>query len=95
MSCIQLQCIFFILCLQVISAESVLDVLEKEASAVETDIQLLMYPPSIQINANGQQATAPANVKVHFKTSESKEFCWTLPLDLAPSEGQLISIVHA
>ena len=78
---------------QVIKANSVFDVLEKEANVVESEIELQIYPPSIQITANGQKATTPASVKVHFKTSESKEFYWDLPLDFAvsfnrtPSEG--------
>ncbi len=69
---------------------------KKEEDELELEIENLIYPPSFYITVDGQQATATANVKIHFKTSESEEFSWSLPLHFVassngtPSEGNLI-----
>ncbi len=56
-----------------------------EEEDLKLGIKLQMYPPSFYITVDGQQATATANVKIHFKTSEKKEFSWSLPLHFVAS----------
>ena len=66
---------------QVITAASV-DLWAKETDDLELEIGCLMYPPSFQVTAIGQKATAPSFVTVCFSFSEatSDGFYITLPL---------------
>ncbi len=56
-----------------------------EEDELKLEIENQMYPPSFYITVDGRQATATANVKIHFKTSEQKEFSWSLPLHFVAS----------
>ncbi len=58
---------------------------KKEEDELELEIENRMYPPSFYITVDGRQAIATANVKIHFKTSESEEFSWSLPLHFSAS----------